>query len=111
MIMADRLLMSSRPVRRTICWKDLRAVLAGLHLHDDGEELVGELGVDELHLLGHAGHGLVEREAGAEHDAEHIHGVRQRLLKLGAVALHQPVQHLVGSSQPRSAAAISPPNF
>ena len=42
---------------------------------------------------------MIQAEAGAEHDAQQIHRVRQRLLQLGAVALHQAVEDLLRQNE------------
>ena len=60
----------------------LAALLPGAHLHDYRIEFVREFGIDVLHFFADAKHGLIEREAGAEHDAEQIDGIGQRFLQL-----------------------------
>ena len=95
MIIAESDLISSMPVRRTMLLERLRALLSGAHLHHEHVELIRQLRIDVLHLLAHAHHRLIERETGAEHDAEQIDRIGQRLLQLVPVALHQPVQHLL----------------
>ncbi len=72
----------------------LAAFLSRLHLHDDRGKLSSELRVNEFHLFAHAQHGLIQRKAGSQHDAQQIDGVRKRFLQLAAIALHQAMQHL-----------------
>ena len=72
------------------------AVLAGAHLHDYGCEFSGQFGIDELHLLADAHHGLVERQTGAQHDAQQIDGVGECFFQLAAVAFDQALQDHLG---------------
>jgi len=68
-------------------------LLPGAHLHHHGGEFGGQLGIDELHLLADAHHGLVEGQTGPQHDAQQIDGVGKGLLELAAVPFDQALQN------------------